>query len=98
MKREVAEAIKQAAEDIGSMGDFSIRDAYVGRGMMGNSTVGLEYESQNDLMVAACYASACLREVDDNATDEDPVLTVDDFIDEVRRFRHDNMGRDFIVY
>lgn len=97
MKLETAEAIKEAADCIGSM-DFSIREEYSGRGMFGRSTAALEYGDQNDLMVAVAYAAACIKE-SECANDAEPQeLSVDDFLDEIRKFCHDNMGRDFVVY
>jgi len=88
MTEETALAILEAADEIGL--EMKKYDGYSGRGMYGSDTTGIVFESENDLLAAVSIAALRLSE-----TERD----VEGFVDDVRKFRRDNMGKvSMIVY
>lgn len=99
MKQIVAEKILEAAEVIGL--DLTLDTGYSGRGMYGKTTSSITGD-QNDFMQALAYAAATVKEEENDPTtyDEegDPVITLDEFIEEIASMRSDNMGRSNLVW
>ena len=89
MKLEVAQALVEAAADIGV--EMDIYEDYSGRSMYGTKTTGVTYASEVDLMKAAAYVAGAIG---DGSID---TMELPDFIDELPS-RRDNMGHDFIAY
>jgi hypothetical protein len=95
MKLEHAAAIVEGAYDMGR-GEDEIRIAadYSGRGMYGQTTAGIVFDSLGTLLEAVAYTVAGLAAEDEDADSE----AVAALIDDLRRVRQDNLGRDTIIY
>lgn len=95
MKKETVAAILEAADEIGL--EMKEREGYSGRGMYGKDTVGIVLDSENDLLVSVATAAIRLKEKEDELEDAPGTLTVEEFLDDIKRIRRDNMGRDSII-
>jgi hypothetical protein len=101
MKIEIAEIIVNAAEEIGL--DMSLRENYSGRGMFGKTTTGIIYNSEGDLLQAVGCAAANLKQAELEAPNyrddsDTKTLTVEEFLNAIRRTSRDNMGHSGIIY
>jgi hypothetical protein len=83
MKRESAEQIIRAGELCGAECEF--RPDYSGRGMMGKTTAAVIFGCINDFVEAVAYAAI--------SSDDHDAL-----IEDVRKFRTDNIGSDVVFY
>lgn len=79
MKAHIAELICSVN------GSLELRENYSGRGMYGNTTTAIVFDSHNEFL-AACVEAAL------NSDD------FDEFLDEISRFSYDSMGLSKIVY
>lgn len=88
MKCEIADLICGALDDAGL--EYTRHDEYSGRGMYGETTVGVVVADLTILM-AGVFAVGC------DLGDGFPATT-DEMRNALTRLRTDNMGRDIIVY
>jgi hypothetical protein len=70
--------------------ELELREDYSGRGMYGNSCAGIVGDP-SDIML--CVAMTAF-DMGEDPEDED----FEDFCDDIRTLRSDNMGRDMIYY
>lgn len=89
MTKDTADVLCRALDETGA--EYERRDAYSGRGMYGETTVGIVLGDVQTLLGAVAEAAGGLGELDPGA--------VRGFADRVRWLRTDQMGRsDIIVY
>ena len=89
MKETYAKAIVEAAND--ECVNASVYENYSGRGMYGETTTGVTLEDDGILPVLTARVALRLSSQNHN-------LDVDEFIEEIRSLRSDNLGRDVIIY
>lgn len=73
-----------------SNGDFSVYENYSGRSMYGNTTTGVVYTNNGELMAA--IGLICDEDLDNYKLSREKIMK------ECCKFRFDNMGKDYIVY
>ena len=98
MRIETARAVAAAGDAAGF--EFEVREAYSGRGMFGQTTAALEYDSLGELLGAVAVAGARAAEAANNGPDPrnaDP-FTLDDLAEDLHRVRVDKMGRGWVIY
>lgn len=96
MQQATAIAIQTAADHNGI--DIRVYEGYAGRHMGGQKTDGIVYGSTGDLLAAVAAAAVMLAGSEALTPNEDPLLSADEFIQDIKKARFDNMGRQFIVY
>lgn len=87
MNQRSMELICNAAEVIGTQEEVRPCKDYSGRGMYGRTTAAVQ-GARSEILAAAVFAASELT------PDE-----VDEFVEDVRSFNYDNMGRyDVVIY
>lgn len=89
MRKETAEAIVRAGEDLGY--DLTVRENYSGRGMYGETTCGVEYDRLAHLLAAV--GSAC-HDLGVQGREDEAIAVMDC----LRHAATDNMGTGWILY
>lgn len=85
MNRATAVAIVEAANEFGA--EIFHREGYSGRGMMGEGTDAIVYDSQSDFLQAVALAAVNMGDSGDGG------LNLDDFLVDLGSLRFDSMGR-----
>lgn len=93
MNKPVAKAILEAASNLGF--EMTHREGYSGRGMYGETTDAIVYESLPDLLTCIAIAAIDVFEAEEYAEKHagQVELTAEDFSMALRKFRFDSMGR-----
>jgi hypothetical protein len=89
MKKEFAEKIVKCIGGFGK--EVKIYENYSGRGMYGKETTGVVHDSINDVFTAIALVAADLE-----GNDEEDL--VDEFVEELRRVKIDNLDCSHIIY
>lgn len=92
MKLTTAQALVEAS--MGSDHELDLYENYSGRGMYGESTAGVVCD---DFAAFATALAAMLQTI----ADDEPGLCdrfIEPIVDEMRKLRHDSMGRQTIFY
>lgn len=101
MKLEVAKALIAAAEEAGT-DEVTLHEDYSGRGMFGATTTGLVLDSPSCVFALIAVASVRVKEAQEFAEDDsdrDAVeLDWEDFCQELKGLKQDNLGRGTILY
>lgn len=104
MDNKCADLIMEVANDAGF--EFDHRPDYSGRGMFSRTTSAISFNSLGQFI--ACVAEAgyriaeeeaavCHRDGEDLALGE-PLVTLDEFTQELRDLRQDNIGSQVVLY
>lgn len=96
MLKETAKYLKAAAEETGNDEYCRIDEEYSGRGMYGDKTHAIIVDPK-DIFELIAIAAVRVQE------DEDSEEGLDDygheaFVEDMRKLRQDNMGRDSLVF
>lgn len=99
MRLAAAQLVAEAAKDLGV--EVTVYEDYSGRGMCGDKTTGLVYDSEGDFLQSIILASMNLKEIEDTLSEGEQTptgITSEDFLCEFHAVRKDNMGLGVIAY
>lgn len=103
MEKRTAEKLREAADSCGI--DCKVDEKYSGRGMFGNSTTGIIFDSHSDLMVCAIQVAYEIGQTEqlpqivvEGESEYTEPYDIEEFLDDIQNLRQDNMGRSLIFY
>ncbi len=94
MRSKTVAAIVAAAAEIGRF-DIEERQEYSGRYMFGATTDAVVYDNTQSLLV--CVAQAAVNLSQEDQDDEDQI-SVEEFLEDIKKARFDSMGHSNIIY